>query len=117
VLDWSESATAIARQIRALADRDPVTVFGPGLEPVRIRLLAAHAQSASSTGNAGSIVSVDRQGVVVACGQDQLVVERLQLNRGKGRPLSALDAGNGHPDIIAPGRTLAAQPEQSPGAS
>jgi methionyl-tRNA formyltransferase len=119
-LDWSESATSIARQVRALADRDAVTVFGTGPEPVRIRLLAAHAQTDSSSGDRappGTILAVDRLGVMVACGSGRLLVERLQLNRGKGRPLSALDAANGHPDIIAPGKTLAARQEHSPGVS
>jgi methionyl-tRNA formyltransferase len=108
-LDWAQPATTIARQIQALAERLPVTVYGPGVEPaVRIRLLEARSIKAASTESPGTIVAVDKNGLVVACATDNLLIMRLQLDRGKGRPQSALDAVNGYPDIFAPGLCLLA---------
>ncbi|NJN53149.1 MAG: hypothetical protein HC809_16715, partial [Gammaproteobacteria bacterium] len=39
----------------------------------------------------------------IACGNDVLVVTRLQLTRGKGTPLAIGAAVNGYPDLVKPG--------------
>ena len=119
-IDWSDSAVSIARRIMALADRQPVAVFGGG-DAVRIRLLAATASDVSDVAPGtdtppgtkalpGTIVEVDKQGLQVVCGQGRLRIRMLQLNRGKGTPMPAHSAANGYPDLLAPGLVLVEQP-------
>jgi methionyl-tRNA formyltransferase len=114
---WEGDAAGIARRIRALSDRLPVTVFARAEaegQQIRIRLLAADAEIPSTTAEQhapaapGTIVSTDRTGVRVACGKDILKITRLQLNRGKGTPMAAGAAANGYPNLFGPGRVLEA---------
>jgi len=121
VVDWSRSASAIARQIRALAERRPVAVHcrGSGRSgEVRIRLLAATATELDPRSlqvgptepgaiiEPGTIIEIVQDGLRVACGSGALLIHTLQLNRGQGRPMPAATAANGHPDLLSPGRKL-----------
>ena len=103
-VDWHQSAPSIERQVRALATRMPATAI---LGDLRIKLLDARSLADSFDAAPGTVVSVDREGIQVACGEGSLVLRRLQLNRGKGRPLAAADASNGYPETFAVGASLA----------
>ena len=46
------------------------------------------------------------------CGQDELVITRLKLNRGKGQAMDAAAALNGYPDIFYSGAEIDAAIEQ-----
>ena len=119
-VDWTRSAVDLANQVRALSGRQSVTV---GAGELRIRILrassapdagaapAADKEPAADTAPAadiepGTIVQADKHGVVIACGAGRLVLEELQLNRGKGRPLTGSAAVNGFPRIFSRGLHL-----------
>jgi methionyl-tRNA formyltransferase len=103
-VDWHQAGRNIERQVRALCTRMPATAI---VGDLRIKLLDAQSLAESFDATPGTVVSIDREGIQIACGEGSLVLRRLQLNRGKGRPLAAADAGNGYPEIFAVGATLA----------
>jgi methionyl-tRNA formyltransferase len=108
-VDWQRSAVEIDRQIRALTGRRPAAT-GCETQGVRIRLLASrvHSEAAPLEQLPGTIIGLNREGILVACGTGHLLVTRLQLNRGKGTPMAAAAAANGYPDLLAAGRRLIA---------
>ncbi|MGE0625090.1 MAG: methionyl-tRNA formyltransferase [Pseudomonadales bacterium] len=117
MLDWQEGAAAIARRIRALTHRQPVTVHAAGNgdqgPPARVRLLGALAgQDTPPEAPPGTILAVGPAGLEVACPDGSVIVRELQLNRGKGRPMSPQAAANGYPDLIGPGLRLTARPDE-----
>ena len=123
MLDWTESAASIACRIRALTDRQPVTVYATdpdGGPPIRVRLLGAQpipaSESTAGTGlpgpaAPGSILQVSHAGLEIGCATGSVLVERVALNRGQGRPMTPLAATNGFPELIRPGRRLSSRPE------
>ena len=100
-IDWARPARDIALQVRALSGRQ--SAFAT-LRGERLRILAALAIDAQSP--APGLMLRTRAGVAVGCGSGALVLKTLQLSRGKGRPMSARDAANGFPQLIAPGVQL-----------
>jgi len=112
VLDWQEGASATARRIRALTHRQPVTLYAPDADaPARIRLLGAvDGQRTPPADPPGTILSVSPAGLELACRDGSVIVQDIQLNRGKGRPMRPQAAANGFPDLIAPGLRLSTQP-------
>ena len=111
-LDLGTSPEVAARRIRALTTRQPAVLYvrdpdAPG-EPVRMRCLGAahHAESTTSNPPAGSIVRIDKQGLWLACGDGELCVPEVQINRGKGTIMSAKAAANGYADLIHAGCRL-----------
>ncbi|HEX7034689.1 MAG TPA: methionyl-tRNA formyltransferase [Pseudomonadales bacterium] len=113
-LDWHRPAAELERQVRALCGRLPAfTTLGD----VQISVLEARVAAASSSGaRPGTIVGADASGVRVACAADELVLTRVRLNVGKGRPLDAADLLNGYRELVAPGTVLEA-PGAAPSAS
>ena len=105
-IDWRNSAAHIVRQVRALAHRRTAyTTMGND----RLRVLEAHAIYTQGSGarsdvvrSPGTVLRI-RDGVSVACGKGALLLETVQFSRGSGRPMSALDAVNGHPNTFAAG--------------
>ncbi len=118
IIDWSRPATDIERQVRALAGRQPARTHlrgpagarapsggqgpcsGERSERVRMNVLAASAIPANAP--PGELVKHGRS-FAVGCGAGALVLETVQLARGKGRPMTALSAANGYPDLFKPG--------------
>lgn len=105
LLNFSADAASLARRIRALNSRLPVTVE---LGSERVWFLRASAE-ASSDGDTppGTIVAADKSGIRIRCGEGQLRVTEVKLSRGKGRPMSAAAAVNGFPTLFTPGRSFA----------
>ncbi len=93
LIDWSDSATAIANRVRALADRQPVRVK---LGQLGMQLLKAHAIDADRTAPPGTLVGADKQGIRVATGRGQLAITELRMESGKGTALDAAAALNGY---------------------
>lgn len=132
-VDWQQSAREIERRIRAMRDRAPVTVFGlrpdpsehpaPGAKPdrsrvLRIRLLSAEVLDTAPRDAAapGTLTAPVKQHIDVRCGSGLLRITRVQLDRGKGRPLDARSALNGFGEYFTPGaRLLAADPTADTG--
>ena len=112
-VDWALDSAAIARQVRALAERAPVTV-SPDTDPtLSLRLLAAEPFETppGPPPVPGCVIGSNRKGIVVATVDGTLLITRLQLNRGKGRPMSARDVLNGYPQLAAPGTRYASRRE------
>lgn len=106
-IDWSRPAIDIERQVRALAGRQSAcTHLGGGSDrctPVRVNILAAKATPDRAP--PGELVKCGRQ-FQVGCGTGALLLETVQLARGKGRPMAAADAANGYPSLFKPGARL-----------
>jgi methionyl-tRNA formyltransferase len=102
-VDWTLDARQLARRVRALADRIPVTVQRDNL---RVQILAAGAVSTSTGNLPGTIVHTDNNGIVVQCARGGLQIKTLRLNRGKGKPMDAAQALNGYADEFAVGVIL-----------
>lgn len=98
-LDWSRPAVELERQIRALY---PWPVCHSTLGQDAVKVLAAHL--VQGTGTPGEILSANKDGLVVACGQGALCLTRLQLPGGK--PLAFADLYNSRREVFSPGLVL-----------
>jgi methionyl-tRNA formyltransferase len=101
VLDWSRSAQALARQVRALRPA-PGAVSALGADVVKIW----DAEPVDGTGLPGQVVAVGDAAITVACGSKALAIRRLQ--RAGGKPLDADAFLRGRP--VAVGERLGAIP-------
>lgn len=90
VIDWSQSADEISRQIRGL-NPWPVAQTSHQGEPLRVWM--ARSIKANHEANPGTVVFEGPEGIDVATGEGLLRVTRLQLPGGK--PLDARDFLNG----------------------
>jgi methionyl-tRNA formyltransferase len=90
-LDWRRPASMLARQIRAF---DPFPGGYGTLEGVVYKIWAAEPIDGSSQAQAGEIVEVGPDGVVVACGQGALRLTQLQKPGGKRLPVREFLAGS-----------------------
>jgi len=94
VIDWSASADAIDRSVRAF---DPAPGAQTNLASAALKIWEA-SPLPGHLGAAGVIVRADAAGIVVACGQGALNVKQLQRAGGKRMPAAAFLAG--HPLAI-----------------
>ena len=99
-LDWDHSASQLDRQIRGLCPW-PVAFFQ--LQQHSIRVWQAKPLL-DKTGTPGTILSADKNGIIVACGEGALSLQRLQLP-GK-KPMAVADILNARQDSFAPGLQL-----------
>jgi methionyl-tRNA formyltransferase len=90
-LDWRRPASMLARQIRAF---DPFPGGYGTLEGVVYKIWAAEPIDGSSQAQAGEIVEVGPDGVIVACGQGALRLTQLQKPGGKRLPVREFLAGS-----------------------
>jgi methionyl-tRNA formyltransferase len=101
-IDWSESAETIARKIRAF---NPFPISYTLLGDDRLKLHAARVGVNSGVCQPpGSIVKAGPAGLVIACGEGQLHVTRLQLPGGKA--LTTEQMLNARSAQFAPGTVL-----------
>ena len=105
LIDWSREAPALDRQVRALSGR--TAAYTTADDGTRIRILAARPAEDHAPRSPGILVR-DEMGWSVACGVGRLVLDTVQLNRGKGTPLSIMSAANGYPRIFFDGARLGA---------
>jgi len=105
-LDWSQPARSLWNRIRAFTPWPGAFTFLPGeARPMLVKIWRAEVDSAHS-GSPGEILAADKQGVVVACGDQSLRVHELQ--REGGRRLAAQEFLSGHP--LQPGQRFVASP-------
>jgi methionyl-tRNA formyltransferase len=107
------SAATLARQIRALSDRQPVVLYGhDDAGAVRIRCLGPARHEDNDSGlDPGSVVRIDKAGLWLACGEGTVCIPSIQLNRGKGTVMGAKAAANGYSSVIYPGACLSTIPQ------
>jgi len=97
-LDWRLPAAQLSRQVRAF---NPFPGASSSLDGVQLKVWRGEALFAS--GEPGVVLAVDKQGVVVACGEGALRLTELQKAGGKRLPVAQFVAGM----PVRPGSRLA----------
>ena len=87
-LDWRRDAVALERQVRAF---NPFPGASASVDGLALKVLRAERVAAS--GKPGSVLAVDRDGVVVACGEQALRLTELQKSGGRPLPAAQFLAG------------------------
>lgn len=106
MIDWRRDAGSIARQVQALAGRMPAfATQSDARGRIRMRVLCARAHASTGKAAPGSLIQHD-DSWRVTCGSGELELATVQLNRGKGTPLSVEDAARGYPSIFSPDATF-----------
>jgi len=82
VLDWRRSAQELERQVRAF-NPFPVATATLGTVPLKVW----SAERAAANGAPGTVLGVDDQGILVACGSGALRLTELQKSGGKRLPV------------------------------
>jgi methionyl-tRNA formyltransferase len=80
VINWHQSAKQIDCQIRAFSPWPIAQTLANGVT-LRVHQAAIVAKDHSSL--PGTILAIDKQGIVVACGEDAIIIQRLQFPGGK----------------------------------
>ncbi len=89
-IDWTQSAEAIDRQIRAF---NPFPGAFARFAGQNVKLWAARVLPAVN-GQPGEILQIERQQMVVACGEGALAISELQKAGGKRLPVQQFLAGH-----------------------
>ncbi|WP_183960696.1 methionyl-tRNA formyltransferase [Chiayiivirga flava] len=95
-LDWTLSADALARRVRAFS---PWPVAEADIAGERVRIHRATALEREHDAVPGSVLGAGVDGIDVACGSGVLRLQSLQ--RDGGRPLAAADYLNARPGLRA----------------
>ncbi|MGS0683200.1 methionyl-tRNA formyltransferase [Shewanella sp. 125m-7] len=106
-LDWSKSATALWREIRAF---NPWPVSHYAHEGNTIKVWQSYVSDETSTALAGTILSADKSGISIATGEGVLIITQMQLP-GK-KPLNVADILNSRADWFTPGTVLTSTDNQ-----
>lgn len=91
---WRQPARAIWNRIRAFTPWPGAFTYLPA-KPKPLLLKIWGAELVSTVGNAGEVLSADKSGIVIGCGEDALRVTILQ--REGGRRMSAQEFLAGYP--------------------
>ncbi len=94
VIDWSQSAAAIERRIRALQPW-PVASTHVGTDVLKIH--AAHLLPGEAGAAPGTLLALNAAGWTIACGEGRLCLQNVQ--RAGGRVVSAAELARARPDI------------------
>lgn len=88
-IDWASDAAQIERAVRAY---NPFPVAIATFNATPIKIWQASVRDGLS-GNPGAVLSVEKGGVIVACGQDALCLEVLQRPNAKALPAAQFVQG------------------------
>jgi methionyl-tRNA formyltransferase len=100
-IDWSQPAQFVWNRVRGLVPWPGAYTHVPA-EPKPYLLKIWEAEVARATGSPGQILSADKSGIVVGCGQDALRIRQLQLEGGKRLNPQQFLAGH----LLMPGQVL-----------
>lgn len=100
-INWYETAHQIDKNIRAF---NPVPVAFFELEEMRIRVFAGEYIEHSASVEPGTILTKDKHGILVKCGEAAYLIKVLQLPGSKAMPVDAFV--NGGKNILNPGDVL-----------
>tara|TARA_R110002110_G_scaffold205066_7_gene417073 strand:- start:208363 stop:209331 length:969 start_codon:yes stop_codon:yes gene_type:complete len=105
-IDWQGEAAQLDRNIRAF---NPFPICYTTLEGERVKVWAAQAASTISTPEPpGTVLQANADGILVNCGNGQLLLKTLQLAGGK--PLEAQQLLHARSEQFAPGKQFGAPP-------
>ena len=93
-IDWDKSADEISRQIKAL-NLEPGT--WTNWQNKVLKILEAELVESKITGESGKVISVENE-IIVKCGQDALLLKKVQLEGRK--PTNISDFLNGHKNFV-----------------
>jgi methionyl-tRNA formyltransferase len=100
-INWQLPAEQIERDILAF---NPVPVAYFELEDQRVRVFDAETLDYQGNEAAGTILKKDKQGILVRCGKQALLIKTLQLPGAKAMPVEAFI--NGGRNLLNPGEHL-----------
>ncbi|MDB4260637.1 methionyl-tRNA formyltransferase [Porticoccaceae bacterium] len=100
LIDWSQSAQILDRQIRAF---NPFPAAYTTLDELRIKIWQAEPTTASGL-TPGQIISADSAGILVSCGEQSLLLTEIQLP-GKSR-MAVSEVLKSRGELFAPKRLL-----------
>jgi methionyl-tRNA formyltransferase len=100
-IDWNESAEKIIKKIQAF---NPFPIAYTFLNGARIKIYAATIVKNSTAETAGKIISFDEQGLIVACGDNAICINTLQIPNKKAMAVN--DLLNGYGDYFVKGQQL-----------
>lgn len=109
LIHWDAPATVVNRQVRALIPRYPAYTWYAG---DRLRILAADQLESSLAAPPGTLLEVQRNGLLVACGDDTFIRITAVQPEGK-RAMSIASLLNGHPDYFLPDTSFSALPDHA----
>ncbi|MFO1514535.1 MAG: methionyl-tRNA formyltransferase [Verrucomicrobiota bacterium] len=101
---WRQPARAIWNRIRAFTPWPGAFTFLPG-QPQPLLLKIWQAELVSGRGTAGEVLSADKHGVVIGCGEGSLRVTSLQREGGRRMNAAEFLAGHSLPPGMELGRT------------
>jgi methionyl-tRNA formyltransferase len=90
LIDWKKNAAELARAVRAY---NPFPVVQARFHAETWRIWQAQAAQRSE-GSPGEILQVDKDGILVRCGEGALLLKELQKPGGKRLPASSFLVGN-----------------------
>ena len=96
-IDWGQSATANERRVRAFVGRNAAFT---SRETLRLRILEAEVRAGEFL--PGRLYRSEKS-LTIGCSRDGLLLRTVQLNRGKGAPLSVASAINGFGRLLEDG--------------
>lgn len=91
-IDWTESCEVIERRIRAFTPWPGAQTWYKG---IKLRISESECRDKTSSSKPGTILSVDKSGIRVACGKGVLRIDKVQ--RPGGKALRIADFLNGMP--------------------
>ncbi|WP_028116946.1 methionyl-tRNA formyltransferase [Ferrimonas senticii] len=100
-IDWSKSAVALWREVRAF---NPWPISHFQCEAQTIKLWQAEVVEGQHNAAPGTIIAADKQGIVVACGDNALRLLSIQLPNKKA--MAAADVLNARKEWFAEGNRL-----------
>lgn len=101
-IDWQQDARQIHNQVRALYPRSPPWCL---IDGKRLRIISARPLPPTThTTEPGTLVTLTRTSMQIACSSGLLEVSRVQIE-GKP-PMDLADLLNGHPGFLKPGLML-----------
>lgn len=98
ILDFASTAAELARQINALASRQPVRM---AVGDKQMQLISARVSSDPVTQAAGTIKTLSKSGLLIQCATDSLLITRLKFEGGKGTVLDGAGLLNGYASLFA----------------
>jgi methionyl-tRNA formyltransferase len=98
IIEWQSDAGMIIRQLKAGIGRYPAYSY---IDGIRVRFLGGRAQNSHHNSTPGTILELDKDSLIIACGKGTVAVSLLQLP-GK-TPINIVDLVNSNQAAFSQG--------------